>query len=416
MAHFFPAAGDSGGSDAERSLAQAFAFFTEAAGSLERSYAELQVEVDRLRQDLEITNRDLTWSLDENRKTRLHLHQILESLPCGVVVTHENGEIITANPEARRLLAMSASCDHINDLPPSVGAALRTASRHASEDQASSPFDVECTLASQNGERSLAVRHAQLESGQERAQAVYILRDITEQKAFESQRESLRQQQALIEVSSLLAHEIRNPLGSLELFAGLLAEAELNPECQGWVEHVQAGLRTMSATVNNVLQLHDRPQTELASTDLGELLRWAHGFLSPVARQARVQIEVINHLDGVVIPADRHQLEQVLLNLSLNALRFMPGGGWLSLRGRRRADAQGPFVELSVIDTGPGIDDQVLGRIFEPGFSTCPGSPGLGLAVARKIVERHGGSISVQSRPGHGARFFLRFPRGGVGA
>ena len=78
---------------------------------------------------------------------------------------------------------------------------------------------------------------------------------------LEREREKLRQQQALVEVSTLLAHEIRNPLGSLELFAGLLAESDLSAETKGWVEHVQAGLRTMAATVNNVLHLHDAPLT-----------------------------------------------------------------------------------------------------------------------------------------------------------
>ena len=166
----------------------------------------------------------------------------------------------------------------------------------------------------------------------------------------------------------------------------------------------------MAATVNNVLHLHDAPLTVAGGTNLGELLRWAHGFLLPVARQARIQLEVIHQLDGVVVAADRHRLEQVLLNLALNAVRFMPGGGWLSLRGRVRNAQGGEFVELSVIDTGPGIEQENLGRIFEAGFSTRPGSPGLGLAVARKIVEGHGGTLTVESRPGHGARFHIRIP------
>ena len=131
-------------------------------------------------------------------------------------------------------------------------------------------------------------------------------------------------------MSALLAHEIRNPLGSLELFAGLLAEANLEGESRRWIEHVQAGLRTLSATVNNVLHLHNTPQPELAPCDAGQLLDWAYDFLLPLAEAgARRDAESINGLDGVTIHADRHRLEQVLLNLALNAFRLMPGGGWL---------------------------------------------------------------------------------------
>ena len=143
-------------------------------------------------------------------------------------------------------------------------------------------------------------------------------------KSWNMEREQLRRQQALVEMSALLAHEIRNPLGSLELFAGLLAEANVEGESRRWIEHVQAGLRTLSATVNNVLHLHNTPEPELASTDVGELLDWAYGFLLPLAKQARVELQIINGLHGVSIHADRHRLEQVLLNLALNAFRFMP--------------------------------------------------------------------------------------------
>ena len=401
MAHFFPVTPTEGKPDAEQSLARAFATFTEVAGSLERSYAELQIEVARLRQELEITNRDLTRSLEENRRTREHLHQILESLPCGVIVTSASGTIYDANVEAKRMLISGRNLTSIEQLPASLGEVFARA-RHEGNDH-------DWCDDRPGAVRWLAIRHASLSDTDGAKREVYILRDTSEQKMLEREREKLRQQQALVEVSIAGPRNTKSP-GSLELFAGLLAESDLSAETAGWVEHVQAGLRTMAATVNNVLHLHDAPLTIMGGTNLGELLRWAHGFLLPVARQARIQLEVIHQLDGVIVAADRHCLEQVLLNLALNAVRFMPGGGWLSLRGRVRNAQGGGFVELSVIDTGPGIEPENLDRIFEAGFSTRPGSPGLGLAVARKIVEGHGGTLAVESRPGHGARFHIRIP------
>lgn len=394
--------------DPEHPLARAFASFTEAAGSLERTYGQLQAQVAHLRQELEVTNRDLATSLEENHRMRERLRRILEGLPCGVLVIEAGDRISTLNPEAGRLLG--GSFEAADRLPEGLRAALEEARESGGER--------ELALSDRN-QVWVAIRHAWLEQSEAQGTSVFILRDVSEAKKPEQDRECLRRQQALVEMSALLAHEIRNPLGSLELFAGLLAEANLEGESRRWIEHVQAGLRTLSATVNNVLNLHNAAEPELAPTDAGQLLDWAYDFLLPLAKQARVEMQIINGLHGVMIQADRHRLEQVLLNLALNAFRFMPGGGWLSIRGIDYAslsdapmgdsdDSDG--VEISVRDTGSGIAQGDLPHIFEPGFSTRPGSSGLGLAVCRRILEQHAGSIRAESRPGRGATFRLRLP------
>src|SRR5271157_3745544 len=398
--------------DPEHPLARAFASFTEAAGSLERTYGQLQGQVAHLRQELEGTNRDLATSLEENHRMRERLRRILEGLPCGVLVIEAGDRIATLNPEAARLVG--GRFETAGALPAALLAALDQARRTGEEPEL--PLLNLDPSSGHTGEPVwVAIRHAWLEQSPAHATSVYILRDVSEAKKLEQDREHLRRQQALVEMSALLAHEIRNPLGSLELFAGLLAEANLEGESRRWIEHVQAGLRTLSATVNNVLHLHNTPQPELARTDAGQLLDWAYDFLLPLAKQARVEMQVINGLNGVSIQADRHRLEQVLLNLALNAFRFMPGGGWLSLRGVDCASkgSGGDGVEIAVRDTGPGIAPDDLPRIFEAGFSTRAGSSGLGLAVCRRILEQHGGSISVESRPGYGATFRFRLPRNG---
>jgi two-component system sensor histidine kinase FlrB len=415
----------------EHPLARAFASFTEAAGSLERAYCHLQGEVAHLRQELEVTNRDLASSLEENRRIRERLRRILEGLPCGVLVI-EAGKIemvesaagtrvCALNPEAVRLLG--GNFETVAEFPVALAEALDGARQMEEESELPlcnlKPSALDPSAANPNNPGWVAIRHAWLEQSEAGPTSVFILRDVSEAKKLERDREHLRRQQALVEMSALLAHEIRNPLGSLELFAGLLAEANLEGESRRWIEHVQAGLRTLSATVNNVLNLHNTPQPELAATDAGELLDWAYDFLLPLAKQARVEMQLINNLHGVAIQADRHRLEQVLLNLALNAFRFMPGGGWLSLRGREglsavagAASSKGAdSIEIEVRDTGPGIAPDDLPRIFEAGFSTRPGSSGLGLAVCHRVIEQHGGLIEAESVPGQGATFRLRLPR-----
>jgi len=388
--------------DADHPLARAFASFTEAAGSLERTYSQLQAQVVQMRQELEITNHNLAKSLAENQRIRARLNRILEGLPCGVLVIEPEGRISVCNPEAERLLGTTA--DDVKALPPVLSETFERA-------QASGEEQEICCLA-QNGTPVvwIAIRHALVEQDPESSTSVFILRDVSEAKKLEQEQEQVRRQQALVEMSALLAHEIRNPLGSLELFAGLLAEANLAGESQRWVEHVQAGLRTLSATVNNVLHLYNTPNSECADMDAGELLDWAYDFLLPLAKQAKVEIQVVNGLRSVIVRADRHRLEQVLLNLALNAFRFMSGGGWLNIRGDDRQDG----IEIVVEDTGPGIAPADLPRIFQPGFSTRPGSCGLGLAVCQRIIEQHGGTIEAENCLGYGARFRLRLPAKGA--
>ncbi|MFZ0814001.1 MAG: ATP-binding protein, partial [Candidatus Sulfotelmatobacter sp.] len=429
----------------EQFLVQAFHSFAEAADSLERSYGSLRSEVARLHGELAQSNAGLERSLAENRQMRRHLDRILDGLPCGVLVARANGVISLVNPEGRRLLG--SAVESLSVVPARLRDLLDRARSGAGEQE-------QCFADGKGGERWLAARHAAVEDAdggneinaagdqenvcnkdihrqdirdndvrdnaifgdnvvrenvayEKDRVSIFILRDVSEAKRMVREREKLRREQALAEMSAILAHEIRNPLGSLELFAGLLAEAGLSPECEQWVEHVQAGLRTLAATVNNVLHFHSLPAPERVPTDLGRLLDWAGGFLVPMAHRARVELCLRNRLQGVWFTADRHRLEQVLLNLVLNAFRAMPGGGWVEVAGHRIHDGDAAAVAISVSDTGPGIHPEQAARIFEAGFSTHAGSPGLGLAVCRKIVEQHGGSLAAANRAGAGASFTL---------
>jgi two-component system sensor histidine kinase FlrB len=388
----------------EKFLLHAFRSFAEAADSLERSYGLLRAEVERLRRELEETNADLSKSLEENRSIGAYLDRILESLPCGVLVVSSKDEITRANPEARRLFG---------DLIPWQDDACASASLpselHRLVEQASQDPDVEqeFALAGEDGMmRWLAARRAFIRGNDD--SSVVILRDISERKRLEAAQAKLGRETALAEVSAVLAHEIRNPLASLELFAGLLADSNLDRECREWVEQVRAGLRTLAATVNNVLHFHSLPEPQCVPIDLGQLLNWGQSFFEPLARQARITLSSQNCLHGVFLSADRHRLEQVLLNLVLNAIRAVPGGGWIEIGGYAAPDGQS--VVMRVADTGPGISSEHLPNIFDAGFSTRTSSPGLGLAVCRKIVEQHGGTIHAESPPGRGAAFTLTLP------
>ena len=378
----------------ETLLLQAFRSFAKVAGSLERSYAELQSEVEHLRRELAEKEGELASSLEEKRTERTRLLRILEGLPCGVLVVFGGEKIWKANPEALRLLSAGPT------IPASLGQLPARLQQLLSSVQ-DEDGERELQLG-EDGPGWIAARHAAIAEGM----SVFILRDVTEHKRLEETEARLERDQALAQLSAILAHEVRNPLGSLELFAGLLAEARLEGEAGAWVGRVQGGLRSLAATVNNVLQFHSPTRAQLATVDVTRLLEWVLDFCGPLARQAAITLSLQKPAPDLSLRGDRHGLEQVLLNLVLNSIRAMPQGGWIELGAR----LVGMQVELTVADTGPGIPAACQSRIFEPGFSTRAGSPGLGLAVCHRIVEQHGGMIEAESRAERGTVFHLRFP------
>ncbi|HEV2398296.1 MAG TPA: ATP-binding protein [Candidatus Sulfotelmatobacter sp.] len=384
-------------------MLEAFRCFVDSAYSLEISYRALQEEVERLRGEVAQSNSELARRSEENSTMRVYLDRILERLPCGVLVLSSEGEISKANTEALRLLRdnslFEASSSEMKQIPEPIETLLNC-SRQENE--------AEIAVTGSDGSvRWLAARHATSEESRSSG-SIFILSDVTERKKLAEKEREHQRDQALAEMTAVLAHEIRNPLGSLELFTGLLAESRTDENCRVWIEHLQAGLRTLSATVNNVLHFHSEPAPQFLPVDLGSLLEWAQEFLDPLARQSRIILSLQSQLSGYQFAGDRHPLEQVLLNLVLNSVRAMPAGGWIELAGRRLANGGAAIV---VSDTGPGISEEDLPRLFEPGFSRRAGSPGLGLAVCRKIVEQHGGRIEAANRAQGGAIFTVTLPR-----
>jgi two-component system sensor histidine kinase FlrB len=394
-----------------RSLAAAFASFRQTAGALETTYTKLQAEVARLRHELEDKNRNLARSLEENQRMRAYLGRIMEGLPCGVLVFDSSMNLRMINPAARRLLIAG------RDDPPSPGAAVPRllGSLLAGLPEEDFSREEEWIIKGSEGERTIGVTRALLTTHGSGEESVIILRDVTEARQLEREREAVRRTQALADMATLLAHEIRNPLGSLELFAGLLADAlEDRADLQPWVNQVQAGLRSLAATVNNVLHFHSQPPAMLLPVDLVRVVGETLEFLRPLARQRGLRIELHAPMAPVSILADPPRLQQAFLNLALNAFRAMKPGGALRVSVRCSAEASRTIAAVVFADQGAGIKAANLEKIFEPGFTTHPGSPGIGLAVTRKFIEQHGGTIRVESREEQGTTFTLRLPVQGV--
>lgn len=390
-------------------LADAFSEFVSASSRLEESYRDLQQEVSRLGLELVERNAALSHSVAETEQIRAALQQIIDSMPCGVVVQDAAERIVTINPEGRRLL-------ELGDAPVRDLRELTQGSRIDFELLSSGSgrrIDNEICISTAEGERWLAIGNRRLlcpsrpkAPGSDSAplQTIWILLDISANKQAEQERESARN----AEVSTILAHEIRNPLASLELFAGLILDD--SEHSAQWVSHLRAGIRLLSGTVNNVLSIHGGPSRCLAQLNLCSCVRSGVAFAEPIAAEAGVSLWFLCSADEVAILGNESGLQQVVLNLICNAIRHTPEGGTITVSVRCGSGEGARRAVLEIEDTGSGIAAQVIHRIFDTGFSTGGDRPGLGLAVCKRIVEQHGGVIGVSSRLNYGSTFRLEFP------
>jgi two-component system NtrC family sensor kinase len=242
--------------------------------------------------------------------------------------------------------------------------------------------------------------------------ALCIVRDVTQERRFA---EELRQREKLAAVGQLVsgvAHELNNPLAGISAFAQLLDGAgPLNSEQRDAVETIQLEAKRAAKIVSSLLLFSRQRQPERTGVDLNHVLTDTLALRRFVISTEQIEIVTELELDLPQTWADPFQLQQVMLNLLINAeqaLRAKRGKRKLTLRTQRTGDR----IVASVSDNGPGISEEMLSRIFEPFFTTKPvgeGS-GLGLAISHGIVRQHGGVLRARSEEGAGATFEIDLP------
>jgi len=216
---------------------------------------------------------------------------------------------------------------------------------------------------------------------------------------------------ALGEMAAGLAHEIRNPLGGIQLYASMLAQDVADrPESLQTVRKISDGVRSLEALVGQVLQFSREIAAQPEPADLTTLVEQAADLAlgRPAKATFRLLIEGEPHLPVVIDPL---LIGQAVLNLLLNAVEAIEPGteGRVTVRyGRPPADSDAKQFHLSVTDTGRGIAPEVLDKIFNPFFTTKDTGTGLGLAIVHRIVEAHEGLIIATNEPNGGAKFEIR--------
>jgi PAS domain S-box-containing protein len=233
-------------------------------------------------------------------------------------------------------------------------------------------------------------------------------RNWYEQRQRERYMQRAEQMMALGQVAAGVAHELRNPLtavkGLIQVNLRKAAAGGLPSEDLAVIEHE---IRRMERTLQTFLDFARPPQPDRRRLNLADVVDRVFAVVNGRAKKQQVSLRFLRPDAPVRVEADQDQLQQLLLNLVLNALDAMPGGGTAEIDLHAPREGQ---VELSVRDTGPGIAAHILPKVFETFVSSKETGVGLGVPVSRRIAEDHGGSLCAYNLPGGGACFVLRLP------
>ena len=249
-------------------------------------------------------------------------------------------------------------------------------------------------------------------------QYVAIRHDITERKRLEAELQRAAQLSLIGELAANLAHEVKNPLTGIQGAVDILIRRrdETDPERVA-LEGIRREVGRIDATVRALLERARPRPLSVSPASLTEVLGHAVQIARDQAASAnahgrKITVEFDSPPDPMLLPIDAPQIEDAVLNLIINAIDSIEQEGRVTVRVRRsdEDDSQTDEAIVEVEDTGRGITEENLSRIFNPFFTTRRGGTGLGLPAVRRIARAHGGQVEVRSKPGAGSTFTLRLP------
>ena len=247
----------------------------------------------------------------------------------------------------------------------------------------------------------------------------YILaldRDVSERKKAEEALQRTEQMKMVGELATGLAHEIKNPLAGIKASMEVLSnESTFSDEDRNVLLKVIEEIKRIEALLKELLSFARPPVPQLTDVDVNSVIEAVLVLLAQDKQFAQNNsngINIIRNFDKYLpeITADPMQLKQVILNLIMNSIDAMPEGGTLGVRSYFDREAHSIHIEVS--DTGKGIEEKMIDKIFQPFFTTKPKGTGLGLAITKRLVDEHNGRLSVVNCPGGGTIIRVSLPLG----
>jgi len=358
---------------------------------------------------------DMRRSVLETRRERTFTTQLLEGMVSAVAAIDNEDRIRSANaaffqifPKASigaSVLEKLGADDAMKMLETVTSIRVNKATYHgrslAKVDEEEKAFDVYSSPLAINGERGQIV----------------TLVDATE--VAESER-TLRRSESLAAVgqaTTQVAHEIRNPLGSIRLGVSMLRDSVNDQEALNTIELVERGIKHLNKLVVDVTQYSRQKELERSSVDLHDSLERSIDLVTDKIQEKKATVEKDFAGRSIVGQWDPYQLRQVFVNVIANAVDASQENSAVListelLAPETNGDGQPArsYARITITDHGKGMDKATRDRIFEPFFSTKKRGTGLGLAIVKQIVEQHGGRISVASEPGQGSKFKIDLP------
>jgi len=358
------------------------------------------------------------------------LEEVLDSLPRGILVCDTTHKLILANKAARRFFSIVSYEQAIETvwsvIPEEIVAEFLALTLLSKDKVEEKEFDVEV-----NGQpRLLSVSVMPLVQDRLVSGSLILVDDITERRAREARMQRMENLASLTTLAAGVAHEIKNPLGSLSIHVQLIKKTmdankklyfEDHPgespdsdtkasECfrtvDKYLKVVNEEIDRLNSIVVDFLFAVRPMNAELRRGDVNALITELAEFVSFELKNARIECDLNLAENLPKVNIDERLMKQALLNLIKNAIAAMVEGGKLSIT----TEASEGELLINIADTGVGIPEENFSKIFEPYFTTKESGSGLGLTMVFKIIKEHHGEISVRSKKGEGSVFFIILP------
>jgi two-component system, NtrC family, sensor kinase len=357
--------------------------------------------------------RQLRTKADEVERMRQFSENIVESLNDGLAVLDRNGRVVRWNRRFEELYGIRHEDAVGRPLDDLFDAAVVGMIRSTSEDAPEGVTYYRVPLATRHDPvRRLLVNIAAtpLRDGNGKiAGTIVIAEDISSRVQLEEQLQISEKMASIGLLAAGVAHEVNTPLTGISSFTQMLLEGATEDDPKTKVlEKIERQTFRAAKIVNGLLNLARPAQVDSGPCDINAVINDVLSLLEHQFRTGRIQVRKEFAPVGPRVQGIEYKLQQVFLNLLLNARDAMPKGGWLTIATRMDGDA----AVVEVADTGSGIPAEQLSRIYDPFFTTkaIGKGTGLGLSISYGIVQEHGGTITCESAIGQGTRFTLRFP------